>query len=71
MATDSHHLLLASDRRLADDYKLFLSLCRICHDDIHKCGTSAKLSKMLGQAIYEKTRSREQFMKEFRMNYLP
>jgi len=49
-----HHLIYGGSlRKLADDDGLFLPCCRTCHEDIHGKGTAGKLSKILGQVIYE------------------
>ena len=57
-----HHLLFGSDRQLADKYGLMIPLCASCHNgcewgvigQIHDNPRAEDLSKMLGQAIWEK-----------------
>lgn len=72
-AKEVHHLLYGtSERKICDRYDfLKLSLCRECHDNIHKNGTAGKLSKMLGQALFEANFTYEEYMNLFKMNYLP
>lgn len=73
MATDCHHLVGGtSERQICDKYDFMkLDLCRQCHTDIHEINTANKLSKMLGQAMYELHHTREEYLKEFKKNYLP
>lgn len=73
MATDQHHTLSGtSERKICDKYDFMkLSLCRQCHTDIHEINTATILSKMLGQAMYETHYTREEYLKEFKKNYLP
>lgn len=52
--TDTHHLVYGgANRKLADEDNLVIPVCRDCHDFIHKNGMGGKLSKMLGQALFE------------------
>ena len=55
-ATDTHHLIFGrygADRDKADEDGIYIPLCRTCHTLIHNSGTACKLSKMLGQALWE------------------
>lgn len=73
-AKDVHHLIGGtSERKISDKYRDFmcLDLCRSCHDTIHKNNVAYKLSKMLGQALFEVNYSYAEYMKEFKKNYLP
>lgn len=71
-ATECHHLIGGtSERKLSDDYGLTLDVCRDCHKDIHTNNTANKLSKMLGQAMYERTRTHYEYMQRFKKNFLP
>lgn len=73
-ATEVHHTISGTSGRAICDAiggSLLLNLCRECHSDIHRYNTAAKLSKMYGQAVYEKDHSREEFTKRFGINYLP
>lgn len=70
-ATDAHHLISGTaNRQLADADKILLKLCRGCHDDIHRNSTTATLSKMVGQLLYEKEHSREEFLKRYGRSYI-
>lgn len=68
---DVHHLIMGSNRKLADEDGLTINVCRMCHTKIHESAVSERLSKMLGQAMYERTHTREEFMKRYKYNYLP
>lgn len=55
----THHLIFGwSLRQLADDDSLTINLCNQCHnignDSIHNNTAAEHLSKMLGQALWEK-----------------
>lgn len=58
----SHHLLFGNSiRRLADEDGIYLSMCNQCHNmavdatsRIHGNVMAEKLSKMLGQALWER-----------------
>lgn len=50
-----HHLVYGvSNRKLSDEDGLIIPICRKCHDEIHRCGVAGNLSKMFGQAIFER-----------------
>lgn len=54
-AQHTHHLICGtSGRKFSDKYGLTVPLCAICHNELHKSGVAVMLSKMLGQAIWEK-----------------
>ena len=62
-ATVTHHLIMGSgNRKKSDDYGLTIPLCAACHNmsenytvcQIHDNPRAEDLSKMLGQAIWEK-----------------
>lgn len=61
-ATQTHHLIFGtSGRAFADKFGLLLPICPSCHnmgefatDMIHGNPKAERLSKMLGQAIWEK-----------------
>lgn len=67
-----HHLVFGRGlRELADADSLTIPLCRECHKAVHLNGTASTLSKMLGQAWYEKTvGDRESFRKRYGRSYL-
>lgn len=82
-----HHWLFGTfARKLADHDKIYGYLCNDCHnmarnvqDRIHGNSAAEKLSKMLGQAIWElnhvateeqKEQARAAFMKRYGKSYL-
>lgn len=86
-ATVTHHLIFGNGRRkFSDKYGLTLRLCVNCHNagerlinQIHENPAAESLSKMLGQAIWERDRiaegmnmedARKRFIKECGVNYL-
>lgn len=66
-ATEEHHLIFGTyGRSFSDKYGLIIPVCRICHrsseflcDQIHDNARAEDLSKMLGQAIWEKNYYRD------------
>lgn len=85
-ASQEHHLIFGKGHRFAEDYGLKVPICDSCHtrsdrlcDRIHDNSMAEKLSKMLGQAIWERNRAlegmsqddiRERFIKENGGSYL-
>lgn len=77
-ADGEHHLIFGnSARKFADEDGLKIPICNSCHnmghrtERIHDNPMAERLSKMLGQAIYElKIGSREEFMKRYGRSYL-
>ena len=73
-----HHLLFGNGiRELAEQDGLKVPACNKCHnmgkqiERIHENIIAEKLSKMLGQAIYEsKIGTREEFRKRYGKSYL-
>lgn len=73
-----HHLLFGNGiRELAEQDGLKVPMCNECHnmgkqiERIHENIMAEKLSKMLGQAIYEnKIGTREEFRKRYGKSYL-
>lgn len=72
-----HHLIFGADRQRADEDGLIVPSCNKCHttgkvtERIHDNSIAEKLSKMLGQAIYEnKIGTREEFLARYRKSYL-
>ena len=52
-AVHTHHLIFGTaGRNLADEDRLTLRVCELCHDAIHNGGGDL-LSKQIGQALYE------------------
>lgn len=72
-----HHLIFGSGlRSLAEQDGLKVPSCNKHHnmgaikERIHDNPAAEKLSKMLGQAIFEQTHSREEFIKRYGRSYL-
>lgn len=54
-AQHTHHLICGtSDRKFSTNYGLLIPICAKCHNELHESGVATRLSKMLGQAIWEK-----------------
>lgn len=87
VATQTHHLIFGNGRReFADRNGLFVPICDRCHtasehicDRIHDNSKAEQLSKMLGQAIYERDKvecgmatedARTRFIQECGMSFL-
>lgn len=85
-ASETHHLIFGKGRQFSEDWGLKTPICASCHtrserlcDRIHDNVMAEKLSKMLGQAIWERDRAlegmsqndiRERFIKENGGSYL-
>ena len=77
-AEGEHHLLFGNGtRKLADEDGLKVPICNNCHtiggisERIHDNPMAEKLSKMLGQAIFEiEVGDREDFMTRYGKSYL-
>lgn len=77
-AEGEHHLLFGTGkRRLAEEDGLKIPICNQCHTlgvvtgRIHDNPMAEKLSKMLGQALYEtRIGNRQEFMKRYGKSYL-
>lgn len=83
----NHHLIFGnSQRALADADEIYIPLCDPCHnmaakpeDRVHGNPVAEKLSKMLGQALWEKkyilaehseSEARSRFMERYGRSYL-
>lgn len=54
LATQEHHLICGTaNRKKSEEYGLKIPICATCHNFIHHYSPAARLSKMLGQAIFE------------------
>lgn len=54
-ASERHHLIFGRGMRpLADEDGLTMDLCDSCHKSIHSSVAAAKLSKIVGQLIWQK-----------------
>lgn len=90
-ANGVHHLIFGSDRKKADKDKLYIPICDRCHVTgellfrIHDNPMAELLSKMLGQALFEKNyykdlyyelrrdedEARDVFIQRYGRNFLP
>ena len=70
-ATDTHHLLLGSDRQHADEDGLTIPLCRECLTYIHNDSRTLILGRILGQIAWEgKYGDRDDFRKRYKRSYV-
>lgn len=68
---EEHHLIFGHGlRNLSEKYNLKTKICRECHQRLHKSKEMMKWSKRQGQKIFEKTHSRDEFLKIFGRSYL-
>lgn len=84
MASETHHLIYGKGiRNLCDDDSIILELCQECHKEIHYNANAGHLSKMLGQALWERfylgdfgdakeslQKARENFMERYGRSWL-
>ena len=71
VATDRHHCLHGSYRKLADEDGLTVNLCRECHQILHDKGINDKSLQMTAQMSWEKHYgSREDFMKRYGRSFI-
>lgn len=71
--TEVHHMMHGTaNRRLADDERLTVHLCRNCHSLVHEQPMLGydEMLKQTAQAAFEKYRSRSEWMRMFGRNYL-
>lgn len=73
----THHLIFGRNRRLAEEDGIKVPVCNHCHNmshpltQIHDNPMAEKLSKMLGQALWEQHYGdREAFRKRYGKSYL-
>lgn len=66
-----HHLYAGSRRQRADREGLTVYLCPLCHERVQHYDTKAdRILKQIGQRAFEKTHTREEFIRLFGKNYL-
>ena len=78
IATDTHHCIGGSNRKLSDQDGLTVRLCRFCHDKVHNGKNSKDLTNKLHKLAQTKWEAnyqgdgnpREEFMKRYGRNYL-
>lgn len=68
--TEVHHMIHGANRPNADRFGLVVHLCPYCHRNVHSHGSFDAELKGIAQQEFEKTHTREQFMKIFGRNYL-
>lgn len=67
---EGHHLICGGSKRAkGTEDKILIPLCPDCHRRVHGDGVSMTLSKMLGQAIFEQTHTREEFRARYGKSY--
>lgn len=55
LATQEHHLICGTaNRKRSEELGLKIGVCAACHNFIHQYGAATRLSKILGQAIFER-----------------
>lgn len=74
LSLHKHHIMNGSDRKNAEQDGLWVYLCPQCHNmsdhAVHFNREADLRLKRIAQTEYEKTHTREQFMKRYRRNYL-
>lgn len=71
VATDTHHIFSGSNRKRADKLGMVVRLCRPCHMRLHANPKGEWLDlKKEAQREFEKTHSREEFIRIIGRNYL-
>lgn len=68
---EEHHLIFGrGEREISEKYNLKIKICRECHTRLHRSKDLMDWSKKLGQRMFEKDHTREEFIKVFGRNYL-
>ena len=67
---DTHHIFGGPNRGLSDEDGLTVKLCRTCHEAAHKYKYVHDLLHQKGQEEYEKTHTREEFMRRYGRSWL-
>lgn len=72
--TEEHHIFGGSNRKHSEETGLKVYLCPDHHTmapyAVHRCQDTMDLLHRIGQTEYEKTHTRQQFMRIFEKNYL-
>ena len=71
---DKHHVFGGAFRNASERYKMYVYICRDCHDRIHFSKDSRKMMDSLRwefQQRFEENHTREEFMALFHRNYGP
>ena len=69
-ASDRHHLLNGSLRKLAEKYGLWVWLCRTCHMKVHRSRELMDEGRKKAQFMFEENYPDLDFLKTFKVNYL-
>lgn len=71
---ERHHLFFGANRKPSENYGLWVWLCPDCHrtgkQAVHKDYETNLRLKQAGQQAFERTHTREEFMRIFGRNYL-
>lgn len=74
---EKHHLVFGSDRQKAEEDGLVIPICSNCHtmnrntEKIHGNSMACKLSKIVGQLLFEsQLGTREEFRKRYGRSFL-
>lgn len=74
VGTEEHHIFGASNRKHSEADGLKVRICHRCHERIHFSpkdgGKTLRLLQQAGQAKYEETHTREEFMKRYGRSWL-
>lgn len=69
-----HHIFEGARRHLSEEYGLVVPLCPECHTErdfsAHRCTDTAVMLKRAAQRKFERSHTREEFIKLFGRNYL-
>lgn len=69
--TDMHHVRLGNcSRKKAEEYGLYIYLCRICHMELHINETLKRSVQQHAQKKLEDEIGHEEYMKIFKKDYL-
>ena len=73
-ALEWHHIFGGANRRNSEKYNLVVPLCHACHNEppagVHFNRAAMDELRRQGQRAFEKTHSRQEFIKTFGRNYL-
>lgn len=68
---EKHHIFNGSGfRKKSDADGLIVTVCRVCHDEIHRNRSLRDEIKKCGQLVYQKKHGAEGYLKRYRRNYL-
>lgn len=71
---EQHHIFGGALRKKSERYGFVIDLCHWCHneppDGVHFNRKNDLILKRVAQRKFEETHTRDEFIKEFRKNYL-